>query len=72
MIPERVLDVGEGILHARRGRGLRHARLVPRQFEQLDEAAFVVARQSERIGNRISKCHVRNDSTANVVGKGAK
>ena len=55
VIPERVLDVGERILHARRGRGLRHARLVPRQLEQLDEAAFVVARQSERIGNRSSQ-----------------
>jgi hypothetical protein len=40
---ERVLDIGECILHARRGGSLRHARLVSRQLEQLGEAAFVIA-----------------------------
>jgi hypothetical protein len=69
---EPVFDVSEGILHARCGGGLRHARLVSRQLEQLDEAVFVVARQSERIANRILKCHVTNDSTPERVSKGAK
>jgi hypothetical protein len=38
----------------------------------LDEAVFVIARQSERIANRILKCHVKNDSTPARVRKGAK
>ena len=72
MICERVLNVSEGILHARRGGGPRHARLVSRYLEQLDEAVFVIARQSERIANRILKRHVKNDSTPERMGKGAK
>jgi hypothetical protein len=44
LVRERVLKLRQRVLPAGRGRGLCHACLMPRQLEQLDEAAFVIAR----------------------------
>ena len=50
-------------MHSGRSHTLSEPDLLSRKIKQLRNAAFVVARQSERVGNRTLKRHVKEDST---------
>ena len=72
LVFEDVIQLGQRIMHSRCSQALREPDLLSCKVKQLRNAAFVVARQSERVGNRTLNWHVKRDSDDSAVGKEAK
>ena len=62
LVFEDVIQLGQRIMHSRCSHTLSEPDLLSRKVKQLRNAAFVVARQSERVRNRTLKRHVNKHS----------
>ena len=68
LIRKRVLESGQRVLHARRGRGLREPRLMLSDLQRLKHPVLIVAGERERV----VLCHAMKDSAPLRAGKGLK